>query len=306
MFFLIKSSFMNTRRGYIVLSITILLWGTAFMINKLVLQEVAPLQLTLIRTLLAFMFMAPMAARQGFKLRDIFRREFMLFGLTGTTLYYALQNIGLTYTTVSSTALILAILPATTTVLAVIFLKERLTRIQIGGIVLATIGVILVSLDSGDTSPGSNPILGNLLIFGAALSWSIYTVQGRNMSGNYPSMVMSAASAGAGAILLLPFVGWEIADQGLAHISGIYWLGILYLGLVVSGLSTYLWNEALHHLSASVASSYSNLVTIIGVASSFLLGERPPLVQIFGGAVAILGVLLSSRSSKLGKSDQFE
>ena len=289
---------MNTRRGYIALSITILLWGTAFIINKLVLQVVAPLQLTFIRFMLAFVLMAPMAARQGFKLKDIFRREFMLFGLTGTTLYYALQNIGLTYTTVSSTALILAALPVFTTVLAVIFLKERLTRVQIGGVVLATLGIILVSLDSGDTAAGSNPMLGNLLVLGAALSWAIYTVQGRKMSVNCPSMVMSAASTGAGAILLLPFVGWEIADMGLTHINGVYWLGVLYLGLVISGFSTYLWNEALHHLSASVASSYSNLVTVIGVASSFLLGERPPLIQILGGAVAILGVWLSSRQSE--------
>ena len=49
----------------------------------------------------------------------------MLFGLTGTTLYYVLQNVGLTLTSVSSTVLILSIIPALTTILAVILLKEH-------------------------------------------------------------------------------------------------------------------------------------------------------------------------------------
>ena len=72
---------------------------------------------------------------------------------------------------------------------------------------------------------------------------------------------------------------------------------MLYLSLVSSGLTTYLWNDALHHLSASVASSYINLVPVIGIASAYLLGEQPPLIQIIGGVLAISGVLLSSRST---------
>ncbi|MEW6385615.1 MAG: EamA family transporter, partial [Pseudomonadota bacterium] len=45
---------------------------------------------------------------------------------------------------------------------------------------------------------------------------------------------------------------------------------------------------------ASTAAAFINLVPVIGVATSFLLGERPALMQLAGGGLAIAGVLLSS------------
>lgn len=289
---------MRKPRGYLSLFITILIWGTTFLVTKIVLREMGPLQLTELRFVLAFLLLAPLAARQGFRLKQIFTKEYMLFGLTGTTLYYALQNVGLTLTSVSSTVLILSIVPALTSVLAVIFLKERIGRSQILGIALVTLGVVLVSFESGQGETYAHPLLGNLLIFISGLSWAIYTIQGRKMSAGQPALVMAAAGIGAGMLQMMPLAAWEMAAQGLPRLSGAGWLGVLYLSLVSSGLTTYLWNDALHHLPASVVSSYINLVPIIGIASAYLLGEQPPLIQIIGGVLAISGVLLSSRPTQ--------
>ena len=289
---------MRNSRGYLSLFITILIWGTTFLVTKVVLAEIGPLQLTELRFVLAFLLLAPLAARQGFQLKQIFTMEYMLFGLTGTTLYYVLQNVGLTLTSVSSTVLILSIIPALTTILAVIFLKERIGRSQIIGIILVTVGVVLVSIQSGQGETYAHPLLGNLLIFISGLSWAIYTIQGRKMSAGQPALVMAAAGIGAGMLQIAPLAAWEAAAQGLPHLSGMGWLGVAYLSFASSGLTTYLWNDALHHLPASVASSYINLVPIIGIASAYLLGEQPPLIQIIGGVLAISGVLLSSRPTQ--------
>ena len=106
-----------------------------------------------------------------------------------------------------------------TMVLAVIFLKERLTKIQVGGMLLVTLGVALVSMDSSGSAQAANPALGNLLIFISALSWAVYTIQGRKMADDHPALVMSAASTGAGALLILPFTLWEALTQGLPHLK---------------------------------------------------------------------------------------
>ena len=288
---------MEKRRGYISLFTALLIWGTTFIITKVVLREIGPLQLTFVRFILGFTLMAPLAARRGFKLKDVFRWEFMLFGLTGTTLYYALENLGMTYTTITATVLIQSIIPAMTAILAVIFLKESLNKTQIFGIFLVTVGMVLISIDKTASVDAPNPLLGNSLIFISCISWAVYTIQGRKMVGNYSSIVMAAASTGAGAILLTPFVGWEMVVIGLPHLSLVGWLGILYLGLVASGSTTYLWNEAIRYLPVSVASTYLNLVPVIALITSFFIGERPPLVQLAGGVVAIMGVWLSSRTS---------
>ena len=289
---------MNNTRGYTALFIAILIWGSAFTITKLVLGVIGPLQLTGIRLVIAFLSMAPFAARQGFRLKDIFRRDIMLFALTGTSLYYGLENSGMVYTSISSTALILAIIPALTTVLAVVILKERIGKTQIIGLVLVTVGVMLVGLQESADVNSPRPLFGNLLIFLSALSWAVYTIQGRVMAEKSSALVMTAASIGAAILQMLPFAIWETFQQGLPELNGMAWLGILYLGIVLSGMTTILWNEALHYLPASVASPFVNLASVIGLAGAFLLGEKPPLIQIVGGAMALGGVLLSSRPVK--------
>jgi drug/metabolite transporter (DMT)-like permease len=270
------------------------IWGTTFVATKVVLRDVGPLLLTALRFAIAFAALVPFAVRQGFRLKDVFRPNFMLFGLTGTTLYYALQNVGMNLTSISSTSLILAIGPVLTAILAGIFLKEHLTRLRIAGIGLVTIGMVLVALNSTDGSAGANPVLGDVLIFCAGLSWAAYTIQGRKMVGDYSALVMTTASTGAGLLFLLPFAGWELATGVLPHFTVTSIVGVLYLGLAASALTMFLWNYALHSLPASVAATYLNLVPIIGVISAFIMGERPPLLQIAGGALAILGVWISS------------
>lgn len=285
---------MYSKRGYAALMLTLLIWGSTFIITKVVLREMGPLLLTELRFIIAFLALAPLAARQGFRLKDIFRPTFLLFGLTGTTLYYAFQNLGLNYTSVSSTVLILSIVPAITAVLAVFFLKESLGRMQILGIGLVTVGMVFVGIGSAADTAGSNPLLGNALVMVSAVSWAIYTIQGRKLVDEYPALVMTAASTGSGLLFLIPFAGWELLANGWQPVGLPSWLGILYLGLAASGLTMFLWNYALHYLPASVASPFVNLVPIIGIISAFWLGETPGWVQLTGGVLAIVGVLLSS------------
>jgi len=288
---------MKNTRGTIALFITILIWGTAFMVTKLVLGVIGPLLLTEIRLALSFLLLLPFAMKQGFRLKDIFRREYMLFGLTGTTLYSSLENTGMSLTSVTSTALILAIIPALTTVLAVIFLKERIIKTQWLGLLLVTVGVMMIGMQNTTDSAAPRPLLGNVLVFLSALSWAVYTIQGRVMAQKRSAMVMAVASTGAAILQLLPFAIWETTSRGLPQLTSTSWLGILYLAILVSAVTNFLWNDALHYLKASVASSFVNLASVIGLASAFLLGEKPPLIQIVGGAMALGGVLLSSRSA---------
>lgn len=295
---------MTTRRGYAALILTTVIWGSTFIVTKLLLEQVAPLQLTLLRFVIAFVVLAPLAARQGFLFKDIFKPIFLLFGLTGTTLYFAFQNLGMNYTSVTSTSLILAIVPVLTSIFAVIFLKEKLTRQLIASIGLVTVGMILVALSSGQEEQGSNPLLGNLLIFASGLAWAVYTIQGRKMSGDYPALVMTAASTGAGVLFLLPFAGWEAAVVGLPHFNAAGVAEIVYLGLAASALTMFLWNYALHYLPASIAITFVNLTPVIGVASGYILGENPPLLKLAGGALAIAGVFFSSRGAKPAAAEE--
>jgi drug/metabolite transporter (DMT)-like permease len=288
---------MSSRRGYIALFVTLLIWGSTFLITKVVLREIGPLILTGLRFIIAFAVLAPLAARTGFRPAAIFHPDYLLLGLSGTAMFYTFQNVGLNYTSVSSTVLIQSCIPAMTAVMAVIFLKERLTPRQILGIGMVTLGVIVVGLTSRGGSESYNPPLGNLLILGSAVAWSVYTILGRRMVSSASALVMTATSTASGLIFLIPLAGWEVWAHGLPHLSLGAVLGIGYLGVAASGLTMFLWNYALHYLPASVAVPYINLIPIIGLASGLFLGEVVPPSQLLGGGLAILGVWMSSATN---------
>jgi drug/metabolite transporter (DMT)-like permease len=210
----------------------------ALVITKKLLEEAGPFTISLLRFLLAWVLLAPFASRQGYRLSLTLRPAFVLFGVTGVTLYFGLLNVGLLFTGAGSAALLQAGIPAITTLLSVLFLKERVSRLQLLGISLSVAGLLLVMGNSVEKG-GSSPLLGNLLIAGNVLAWAIYTVQGKHLSSAFPWLVVTTASIGVGVICLLPFALGEVWWQGLPHLHGDGLLQLLYLGGASSALGAW-------------------------------------------------------------------
>jgi drug/metabolite transporter (DMT)-like permease len=226
----------------------------------------------------------------------------LLFGVIGVTLYFGLLNVGLFFTGAGSAALLQAGIPAITTLLSVLFLKERVSRLQLLGISLSGAGLLLVMGNSVGKG-GSSPLLGNLLIAGSVLAWAIYTVQGKHLSSTFPWLVVTTASIGVGVICLLPFALGEVLWQGLPHLHADGLMQLLYLGGVSSALGYGLWNYGLRFLDASQAAPYFNLIPVVGLLLSVLVLHEPlTLIQVGGGVFTLLGVSLSSKGPSGGRS----
>jgi len=220
---------------------------------------------------------------------------FLLFGLTGIALYIAITNVGLVYTAASSAALVQAAIPAVTTLLSVLLLKERVSRLQLLGIGLSIAGLLLVTgINMHQT--GSAPLVGNLFIFGGVLAWAVYTVQGKKLVSTFPWLVITTASISAGMLFLLPFAIGELWLQGLPHLRADGLVELLYLGAASSALGYALWNYGLRFLDASEAAPYINLIPVVGLLLSVILLHEPlSLIQAAGGALTLFGVWLSNR-----------
>src|SRR5204863_4911115 len=173
--------------------------------------------------------------RHGYRLALVVRPTFLLFGLTGIALYIAMTNVGLVYTAASSAALVQAAIPAVTTLLSVLLLKERVSRRQLLGIGLSIAGLLLVTgINMNQT--GSAPLVGNLFIFGGVLAWAVYTVQGKKLVSTFPWLVITTASISAGMLFLLPFAIGELWLQGMPHLRADGLFELLYLGAASSAL----------------------------------------------------------------------
>lgn len=285
---------MKINRGVVALIITVVIWGTSFIAIKIALNGMGPFCLSAFRFAVAFIFLYPFAYRQGYRFTHSFQTQYLVLGLTGIALFYSLQNFGLMFTTAGGTALILGGAPAVITIFAMIFLKERPLPEQLAGIGLAVIGIILVSLTGIKQGYGSSPAWGVLLLLIAIVTWSIYTIQGKRVIDGHSALLMTTASIGGGLLILFPLAFGEIYFLGLPKPNIDTFIAVLYLGIVGSAITMFLYNYALKYMNASMAAPYINLTPIVGVICAQMFGERIGIMQVMGGIVVLCGVWLSN------------
>ncbi|MHB1295010.1 MAG: DMT family transporter [Anaerolineae bacterium] len=288
---------MRTSRGFLALMLTVLIWGSTYVITESALNDIGPFALATVRFIIGFAILVPFAWRKGYRWSLSLKPQFIRFGLTGVALYYIFQNLALQYTSAVHTVLLQSTLPAVTAVLAVVFLKERLRPVQLAGIGLVVLGAGVLAGRVGDTPLDAKAWLGNAFIIASVVAWAVYTIQGRRLGDDYPSIVSTTASIGAGLLMLLPTTAIEAAVQGLPRFSLSTMLIIVYLGAASSALTMFLWNYALETVDASTASMYVNLVPLVGVIIAVLVGESITLTQVIGGCLTLGGVWLSGRAS---------
>ena len=150
----------------------------------------------------------------------------------------------------------------------------------------------------GKTATAPHPLLAAIAMLIVVIAWAIYTVVAKQVAGGDQLIVMTWIM-GTGSLILLPFAGWELARDGWPGVSTAGWLGVLFLGVVASGLAYLVYSWALRYLEASVVGVLSNFDPIVGVLSAVLfLGEVLGPWQIVGGVAALGGMGLASKSDK--------
>jgi len=288
----------NRISAIVAMVAVMLIFGFTFIAIKVALREIRPFTLALLRFCIAS---AILLSLLGFARRAIELRKGLpwgrlgLMGLIGVTVFFPLQNLGLVYTSASEASLILGSIPILTAGLSALFLKERLTLSRAIGVLVSGAGVALVVLESGGGA-GRGSLLGNFLILAAALAWSLYTIIGRGVSQQMPHIVVSAFSTLAGTVALVPFAAYECWRYGFGPISSQTWLAVLFLGIVASASTFFLYNYALTRLEAGEAGVYVNLAPIVTVVGGALfLGESLSVCQLLGGAFVLAGVYLAGR-----------
>jgi drug/metabolite transporter (DMT)-like permease len=297
----------SNHRSVLMLLLTMIVWGSTFVVTKGINEQVPPFTLAFARVaigaliLMPFLLLRPAAAAgepQAPARSALPWVTISLMGLIGVALYYAVFNWSLMLTSASQGALVQSCIPAMTALVAVVWLRERASVMRWLGIGLTMVGVVIVfSGSGGDGAAGS--VLGNLLMFVTTILWGIYTSLAKRVADVDPRVV-TAGIAVVGALLLLPMAIVEIAAEGIPQVGAMGWLGIVYLGTTASGLAYLLYNAALKHMDASHVGVYTNLIPIVGVLSGVIvLGEPLSLRAVIGGCIVLAGVWLTGLRQKL-------
>ena len=167
---------MNMNRSwkhYFALMISVCLWGSSFIADKIALQSFSPLFLCLIR------FMISTAVLLVFRLgRKDFRyldpedmKKIAAAAFLGISVYYAIENIAVNMTSAADASVISAAYPLLTILTGIVFYHFRPARNQIIGILMACIGVLVLTVSS---SRENSSLIGNLMLVFNGFLWALY------------------------------------------------------------------------------------------------------------------------------------
>lgn len=267
-------------------------WGVYFPFAKVILTKLSPTVFVVFRFGIGVivLFVMTRRLRRSLAVRRSDVGFMIASGLIGITVHQLVQLWGLVHTTATNTGWILTLVPPVTGLLGWIFLKENVSLRQIAGIVIAMVGVLLfVSKGKpGTLSLGSN--LGDLLVLGSVLTWSVYTIMTKSRLHDYDPLPMSTIHMAVGTVVLLLVGGWRIPRE-VGALEPTDWIIILFVGIIPSGIAYYWWNAGLKRLSVVNTSAYLFLEAIIASLAGFaVLGERFTGSMILGGAFIVTGV----------------
>lgn len=286
----------NSRVQTLVAFVTVALcWSGSWTFGKLGVAAVPPIELSTIRFALAGLLMLGIARAVKAPLGLERWPLLIVAGFFGIFAYNALVFFALTIAPASDGALIVPTINPVLVVLLATFIGEKMTPNKIAGLVLATVGaVVVIAAATGLTFTGQR-LLADLLYLGGAAVWSIYATIGAITTRHGSPLGVTAVACLAGAAMLFPF---GFLEKGYADVPSwplSAWLDIAYLVIFATTIGFVLFYWAVRRFGAGMASMVSYLVPIFALVQAVLiLGEQPAPLEIVGGAIILVGVRVAT------------
>lgn len=280
-----------------------LIWGVNFAVIKAALSELHPFAFNALRFPLASLVLYLLLRRRGALVlpRAEDRLRIVGLGILGNIVYQPLFILGLDLTTAGNASLLLATTPVWTLLLSSGLRHEEPSRRVWMGIAGTVAGMILVVGGGGGLHLARTGLVGDLLMVGAAVTWSLYTVGARDLVHRYGSLAVTSWTlwVGSSGLVLLGLPWLRRTDLG--GVSPAAWAGVAYAGVFAISVAYAIWYRGVHRLGNARTAAYSNLVPVVALVAAWVwLGEVPGLVQI-GGACVILGGLWVARTGRSPK-----
>ena len=273
----------------------VVLWASAFPAIRVAAPALGVIGLSVAR--LAIAAVALLVVAPLFKVRLPAGKDLPLIlacGFFGMAAYQILLNWGELDIPAGTASIIVAAAPLVSVGIAAGFLGERLTPIKIAGSAVAIGGVAVVCLSRAGFSLSA----ALWILVGAMVVQGIYHPLTKPLLKKYSGLEVATYGMVGGTIMLLPALpfGWE----SLTAADATAWWAAGYLGLLPSALAFVLWGYAVARLPVATSTALLYLVPPVAVLIAFLwLGEIPYPIELVGGLVVIVGVVMVSLGDRL-------
>lgn len=287
----------NPLRSYWKPLVAVVFWGASFIATKQALEELKPLVIILIRQLLGIGLLASIAVQQKRSFAVNIKDHKWIVVLSCIASFHLwIQVTGLQFTSASNTGWIIGITPVFMVLLANIFFKEKISAIQIVGILIAFGGLLLLVSKGDFSSIGIISNKGDLLVLLSSFTWAVYSLIGKKITINYSPIMTILFLFIMMSIIIGPFTINRENFSGIINLTLTGWISVLFLGIFCSGIAYVLWAQALSEMPATKVGAFLYLEPFVTVFAAWvILTEQISLLTFVSGLIILGGVILVNR-----------
>lgn len=280
---------------YLAVLISTLIWGISFIWTKQVLEFVGPVTTVFFRlvisTILLYFISRFLGKLQKIDKQDI--KTILLLALFQPFLYFIGENVGLTYTTPTVTAVMISTIPLFSPIAGYIFLKERITLMNLLGILISIFGVFLVIIKP-DLSIAVQPT-GIALLLLAVVSAVAYSVVVVKLADKYNVYSLVTYQNAVGVFLFIPAVLiFEYEGFVSLSFSWDFAIPLLKLAVFASSIAFVTFTYGIQKLGVIRANTLANMIPVFtAFFAYFLLNQHLSFINSLGIVLVISGLFLS-------------
>jgi len=276
-------------------------WAGAFIAGKLSVPFIPTFTLTFLRFFIAttiLYFIVKSKDKSNYKLTKNDIPIFLFTGIVGMFGYHVFFFTALKYTTAINSSLIGATNPIITTILCIIFLKDKITFKRTIGILLSFTGVFL-TITNANLSIMHNLSLnkGDLLMLVAVCLWAAYSVFSKLVLHKFSPLILTFYSFLFCSVFLIPFVIYERPWTFINQVPYYSFLAVVYMSIFASVIGYLVQQISIKQIGPSKTSIFINLVPIFSIILSVtILKESISVVKIFTTLLIITGVYICQKN----------
>lgn len=273
-------------RDAVLAVLVVTVWGSNFVFVDRGLQDLPPFAFVALRFLLVCFPAVFFVKRPGVGFWPV-----VLIGLTMSAGQFGLLFLGMQLGMPTGLApLVLQAQVLFTVLLSTAVLREQPTRWQFAGVLLGSVGLLVVGIGRGAVAP----ILPLLIVVGAAFCWAVGNVATRRVraSSGLSLVVWSGLVVPLPMLALsMVFEGPDVISRAVTNISGWGIASVVFTAYAASLLGYGIWNTLLARYPASQVGPFAMLVPVVGfLAAWVVLDELPTPVEVGGGVLLLVGV----------------
>ncbi|MEO8286898.1 MAG: DMT family transporter [Chloroflexota bacterium] len=274
------------------------IWGSTFVLVKDIVEQVPPMFFLTLRFAigaLALTVMITLARRwSGFSMREL--GWGILIGIV-IGFGYAFQTIGLQYTSASNAAFITGLLVVLAPIMGLFVLRQVPSRWALFGVIIATVGLALLSLRFDE---GVNPNWGDLIVLGCSFAFALQVVMVAHVARIYDALRLALVQIVVAGIL--NGIGALIFEPPPGSIGIEIWAGAAFLGIMATAVGIGVQVSVQSYTSVVHASLIFTLEPVFAALFGYWLqNDRLGPIALSGALLIVAGMIIAELGPYLNR-----